>query len=310
MKCMFCGGKSKKFGKTGRGTQRYRCMECSKTFTEHIEGSKLPMEKAMLVIQLLLEGSSVRSIERISGAHRDTVLALMVSMGEKCERFLEERIQNVAVKDVQADEIWAYVRMKEKTKVRKEIEDDQLGDAYTFVGIERHSKLVLCWHLGRRSYPDTFEFTEKLYRATGTHWQLTTDGFKPYINAVVHSLGARNVDFAQLIKVYAHPTADEHNYTPPKVISTVSVEVYGTPDSDRICTSHVERANLTMRMQMRRFTRLTNGFSKKWENLKAMLALYFAYYNFCRVHSTIRVTPAMESGLTGHIWTLKELLAA
>lgn len=214
------------------------------------------------------------------------------------------------MRDVQADEIWAYVKMKEKTKVRRGIGDNEIGDAYTFVGIERHTKLVLAWHLGRRDYADTFEFTEKLYRATGTHYQLTTDGFKPYINAVVHSLGARNVDFAQLIKVYAHPNPDEHNYSPPKVIKTVSVEVYGTPDSDRICTSHVERANLTMRMQMRRFTRLTNGFSKKWENLKAMLALYFAYYNFCRVHSTIRVTPAMESGLTNRIWTLKELISA
>jgi IS1 family transposase len=263
-----------------------------------------------LALQLLLEGTSVRSAERITGAHRDTILDLMVRAGERCERFLEDRIQNVAVRDVQADEIWAYVKMKEKEKVRRDIEDDRLGDAYTFVGIERHTKLVLCWHLGRRSYDDTFAFTEKLYRATGTHWQLTTDGFKAYQNAVIHSLGARDVDFAQLVKVYAHPSADDHTYSPPTVINSVPVEIYGNPDPDRICTSHVERSNLTMRMQMRRFTRLTNGFSKKWENLKAMLALFFAYYNFGRIHSTIRVTPAMEAGLTDHIWELKELLAA
>src|SRR5262249_6618600 len=148
--------------------------------------------------------------ERLVGINRNTIMDLMVLVGEKCERFLDERIQNVAVKDIQADEIWSYIRMKEKQKTRKGIEDDRVGDAYTFVGIERHTKLVLAWHLGRRDYPDTFAFTEKLYRATGTHWQLTTDGFAAYRNSVVHSLGARNVDFAQLVKVYAHPNPDEH----------------------------------------------------------------------------------------------------
>jgi IS1 family transposase len=281
MNCPVCKRKAVKRGLTERRTQRYLCRNCKRTFSDHLENSRVPIDKALLV-----------------------------QAGERCERFLEDRIQNVSVKDVQADEIWAFVRMKEKRKVRKEIEDDRIGDAYTFVAIERHTKLVLAWHLGRRTYPDTFEFTEKLYRATGTHYQLTTDGFKAYQNAVIHSLGARNVDFAQLVKVYAHPNPDEHNYSPPKVINSVPVEIYGQPDPDRICTSHVERSNLTMRMQMRRFTRLTNGFSKKWENLKAMLALFFAWYNFVRVHSTIRVTPAMESGLTGHVWTLKELLAA
>jgi IS1 family transposase len=270
----------------------------------------LDFDRALKAIQLFCEGCSVRTTERVTEINLRTLLKLLVVAGEKCERFLEERIQNVAVRDVQADEIWAFVKMKEKEKVRRDIEDDRLGDAYTFVGIERHSKLVLCWHLGRRTYDDTFAFTEKLYRATGTHWQLTTDGFKAYQNAVIHSLGARDVDFAQLVKVYAHPSADDHTYSPPTVINSVPVEIYGNPDPDRICTSHVERSNLTMRMQMRRFTRLTNGFSKKWENLKAMLALYFAYYNFCRVHSTIRVTPAMEAGLTGHIWSIEELLTA
>jgi IS1 family transposase len=184
-----------------------------------------------------------------------------------------------------------------------------MGDAYTFVATERDTKLVLSWHLGRRTYFDTFTFTEKLYRATAKGFQMTTDGFAAYRNAVVHSLGAHGVDFAQLVKVYA-ATQDEHRYSPAQVISAEPVPVFGNPDPDRICTSHVERANLTMRMQIRRFTRLTNGFSKKWMNLKAALGLYFAWYNFCRVHSTIRVTPAMESGLTDHIWSLNELLAA
>jgi transposase-like protein/IS1 family transposase len=294
MVCHNCQIEAKKHGRDRKGNQRWKCDQCRKTYSDRpekpLENMYLDFDRALKAIQLLCEGCSVRTTMRVTEINLRTLLKLLVIVGEKCERFLEERIQNVAVKDVQADEIWAYVKMKEKEKVRRDIEDDRLGDAYTFVGIERHTKLVLCWHLGRRSYDDTFAFTEKLYRATGTHWQLTTDGFKPYQNAVVHSLGARNVDFAQLVKVYAHPNADEHNYSPPKVINSVPVEIYGQPDPDRICTSHVERANLTMRMQMRRFTRLTNGFSKKWENLKAMLALYFAWYNFCRVHSTIRVT--------------------
>src|SRR5205807_847093 len=157
--------------------------------------------------------------------------------GEKCERLLDEKIRKVKVNDLQLDEIWAYVGMKEKTKKRKGKDEATLGDAYTFVAFERDSKLILAWHLGRRTERDTLLFTEK------------------------------------------------------------------------ICTSHVERQNLNIRMAMRRFTRLTNAFSKKWENLKAALALYFAYYNFCRIHKTIRCTPAMEAGITGHVWELKELLA-
>jgi transposase-like protein/IS1 family transposase len=314
MKCRDCQIEATKRGKDRKGNQRWKCGQCGKGFTEPCEKPLgrmiLDFDRALKAIQLLCEGCSVRTTERVTEINLRTLLKLLVIVGEKCERFLEDRIQNVAVRDVQADEIWAFVKMKEKEKVRRDIEDDRLGDAYTFVGIERHSKLVLCWHLGRRSYDDTFAFTEKLYRATGTHWQLTTDGFKAYQNAVIHSLGARDVDFAQLVKVYAHPSADDHTYSPPTVINSVPVEIYGNPDPDRICTSHVERSNLTMRMQMRRFTRLTNGFNKKRENLKAMLALYFAYYNFCRVHSTIRVTPAMEAGLTDHIWELSELVGA
>jgi transposase-like protein/IS1 family transposase len=314
MVCHYCRNEAKKYGKDRKGHQRFHCPICSKTFVEDYDKPlgemRLPLDKALSVIQHLCEGVSVRSTERLLNVHRDTILNLLVTVGEKCERFLEERIQNVTVKDVQADEIWSYVRMKEKEKVRREIEDDTIGDAYTFVAIERHSKLVICWHLGRRSYDDTFEFTEKLYRATGTHYQLTTDGFKPYANAVVHSLGARNVDFAMLVKTYASPALDEHRYAPPTVTGSIRIPVYGEPDPHRMCTSHIERSNLTMRMQLRRFTRLTNGFSKKWPNLKAALALFFAWYNFVRVHSSIRVTPAMEAGLTDHVWTIGELLTA
>jgi IS1 family transposase len=211
----------------------------------------------------------------------------------------------VPVKEIQADEIWSFIGKKEKALQRKD--DPTFGDAYCFVGIERNSKLVLAWHLGRRTSRDAEAFTEKLNEAASGKFQITTDGFKGYIDAVSRSLGTR-VDFAQLIKVYAATPEGERRYSPAEVVAMEVVPIIGRPDPKKICTSHVERQNLTMRMQIRRFTRLTNGFSKKWENHYAMLALYFAYYNFVRIHSTIRVTPAMEAGLTDHVWTLKELL--
>jgi IS1 family transposase len=178
----------------------------------------------------------------------------------------------------------------------------------TFVGIERNTKLVLAWHLGQGDITDTEAFTEKLERATSGHFQLTTDGWAPYIPAVSYSLGTR-VDFAQLIKVYQNNREGEQKYSPPEVVETITRPQIGNPDPRRVCTSIVERQNLSMRTSIRRLTRLTNAFSKKWENLQAMLALYFAFYNFCRVHSSIRCTPAMESGITNHVWSLRELLA-
>lgn len=272
----------------------------------------LPMDKAVLCVQLLVEGNSLRSVERITGVTLHTLLDLLNLVGEKCERLLNDKIQGLAVKDVQADEMWGFVGMKEKTKKRKQTADplgtdSTLGDAYTFVAIECHTKLVLAWHLGRRTVGHTIDFTEKLYQATSGRFQLTTDGFKAYPDAVAYSLGTR-VDFAQLVKVYAQPRDGEHRYSPAEVVSAVPSPRWGNPNPERICTSHVERQNLTMRMMIRRLTRLTNAFSKKWGNLKAALALYFAYYNFCRIHKTIRCTPAMEAGIANTVWTVKDLL--
>jgi IS1 family transposase len=218
---------------------------------------------------------------------------------------LEKTIRNIHVRDVECDEIWGYVGCKEKRNVNG---DPLRGDAYCFVAIERNTKLVLTWHLGRRTARDTFAFTEKINEATQGQFQITTDGFKPYIDAVHTSLGTR-VDFAQLVKVYAAPRDGEQRYSPAEVIDTVPLPRWGQPELSRICTSHVERQNLSIRMGMRRMTRLTNAFSKKWENLKAAYALWFAFYNFCRLHQTLRVTPAMEAALTDHVWTIETLLA-
>ena len=200
--------------------------------------------------------------------------------------------------------------MKEKTKARQGRDGVTVGDAYTFVGIERNSKLVLAWHLGRRTERDTVAFTEKLAAATEGSFQVTTDGFRAYQDAVVLSLGAQGVDFAQLVKLYAADVESETRYSPAECIGCKKVPVFGHPDMGKVSTSHVERQNLTMRMHMRRLTRLTNAFSKNWEKLYAMLALYFAWYNFCRIHQTLRVTPAMEAGISDHVWEISELLQA
>lgn len=315
MTCHNCQIKAQKFGKDRKGQQRFRCVGCNKRFTEPTEkplnNMYLPLDKALLCLQLLVEGSSLRSIERITGVSLRTLLDLLVLAGEKCERLLDEKIRKVKVNDLQLDEIWAYVGMKEKTKKRKGKDEMTLGDAYTFVAFERDSKLILAWHLGRRTEHDTLLFTEKIFQAVdGTQGriQVSTDGFAAYPDALAYSIGTR-ADYAQLIKIYGAPEPDEHRYSPSRVIEAIPQVVFGNPDPEKICTSHVERQNLNIRMAMRRFTRLTNAFSKKWENLKAALALYFAYYNFCRIHKTIRCTPAMEAGITGHVWELKELLA-
>lgn len=314
MNCQKCNGKTKRFGKDRKGQQRYRCLTCKVTFIDpdikRVDGMLVPEDKALLCLQLLVEGNSVRSTERITCIHRDTILDLLVMVGEKCERMMEERIKGLVVKDVQADEIWGFIGMKQRAKNFRGIEDDGIGDAWTFVAIERHSTLVLAWHLGQRTRTDTVAFTEKIAHATAGSFQISTDGFKAYQDAVVYSLGGQYVDFAQLVKVYASSREGEQRYSPAECTGAIKVKVHGNPDLDRLCTSHIERQNLTIRMGMRRMTRLTNAFSKKWENHHAHLALHFAYYNFCRVHSTLRVTPAMEAGLTDHIWTLRELLAA
>ncbi len=310
MKSPCCQFESKRFGKDRKGTQRYRCHGCGKTFAAPVvkpfDSMHLPVEKGIAALELLLEGCSVNTAQRLTGVHHTTILSLLVLAGEKCERLLAKKIVNVPVTDVQADEIWSFVGKKQKA-VRPD-DDPNFGDAYCFVAMETHSKLVLNFALGKRNQQTTDSFVEGLRLATSRkRFQITTDGFAPYRTAIPNTLGDR-ADFAQLIKVYRATPEGEHRYSPAEVVSTEVVPVMGDPDPKKICTSHIERQNLTMRMQMRRFTRLTNGFSKKWENHWAALCLWFAFYNFCRVHTRIRVTPAMEADITDHIWSVRELL--
>jgi transposase-like protein/IS1 family transposase len=318
MTCHNCSSLCKKFGKFGpQRIQRYRCNKCKRTFSEAHEAPQGPLgdmrislDKAETILKLMLEGMSIRSIQRITGAHQKTILDLLVLAGKKAERIMNDKVKGVAVKDVEADEIWGFVGMKRNTRTYKGITDPFVGDAYTFVGIERNTKLILAWHLGDRDTVSTEAFTEKLSYATSGHFQLSTDGYASYPEAVHYSLGTR-VDYAQLIKVYGQQDTDgERKYSPPEVVSTMTKYIIGHADPRRVCTSIVERSNLSIRTSVRRLTRLTNAFSKKWENLYAMMSLYFCWYNFCRIHSSIRCTPAMETGITNHVWTVRELLAA
>jgi IS1 family transposase len=269
----------------------------------------VPMDKAVLALKLLIEGSSIRTVERVTDLHRDTICRLLILAGEKAEKIMAKHVNNIKPNDVECDEIWGFVGKKEGHKTEEEAENDSLGDTYCFVAIERNSKIVINFALGRRNQTTTDVFIEGLRDAVapGHHFQITTDGFSPYLSAITTTLG-HQVHFAQLIKVYSAPTEGEGRYSPATVESVRVVPVIGNPDPKRICTSIVERQNLTIRMQVRRMTRLTNGFSKKWENHWAALCLHFAYYNFCRVHKSLRVTPAMEAGIADHVWTIAELL--
>jgi transposase-like protein/IS1 family transposase len=315
MTCPSCEGTEiKKFGKHRNGLQRFQCKACRSTFTEdHAPSFRvadyLKDKRGIMALKLLVEGCSVRSVERLTGIRRDSIIDLLLIAGERCERLMDRLIQDVPVSDVQADEIWSFVGKKER---RKKMDDDEiLGDSYCWVAIEARTKLVLTFVVGKRTAKDAYEFTRKLRQATSEtkRFQLTTDGLQAYIPAVDLNLSDR-CDYAQLIKIYTSPREGEQRYSPGEVVEAVPVVISGSPNKYRICTSHVERQNLTMRMQIRRLTRLTNAFSKKFESHKAAIALHFAYYNFCKLHQTLRVTPAMEAGITDRVWTISEVLEA
>jgi transposase-like protein/IS1 family transposase len=317
MLCPDCDSQTRRFGRNRNGSQRYRCDVCEFTFTDEVtrpvDRRFVEEPRMTLCLTMLLEGSSVRSMERVTHTHRDTILAALVTAGENCERFHARTVHAIPVEDVQVDEIWSFVICKEKTRERRNYGQDH-GDCYTFTGIERTTKLLLAWHVGKRCTEDARTFCGKLNHAVSGRFQLTTDGYGAYLTAVPGSFPG-GVDYATLVKVYGTPTEeDRRRYSPGQVIDVIPTAQIGNPDPARICTSHVERSNLTIRMGTRRFTRLTNAFSKKWANHEAALALFFCFYNFARPHQTLtefmgyKCTPAMRAGLTDHVWTVPELL--
>jgi IS1 family transposase len=279
---------------------------------------RIDHDKAVQCLEMLLEGVSLRSTERLTGLAHATVLKLLETIGTRAQYYWITAMRNLPASNVQADECWGFVYAKEKTCVRKHLGPD-CGDAYTFLAIERDTKLVLAWHIGRRDPQDTAWFSEKLRAATSGRFQLTTDGFKPYCTAIPEAFSG-NIDFAQLVKIYgkAKEPKAEARYSPAEITGIRKREMWGHPDMDQVSTSFVERKNLSIRMGVRRMTRLTNAFSKKWENHEAHLALWFLYYNFCRPHATLSkaidgqsrrpTTPAIAAGLADHVWSLGELL--
>jgi transposase-like protein/IS1 family transposase len=314
MNCQACNIKCRKYGKHPNGLQRFKCPVCRKNYTEdhtRLFGSMIVAEdKALLAIQLLLEGTSIRSAERITGLHRDTIMRLLLVAGERCAKLMDEKMRNLRCQRIQGDELWCFVGKKQRNV---QIEDSpELGDAWVFVALDADSKLIPAYTVGKRNRETTYSFLTTLRNriAEQHRFQLTTDGFHFYRKGV-EDVFAGQADFAQLIKLYGdhgqHDAAGR--YSPAPMIETIIKVRDGRPDSRYISTSYVERSNLSIRMALRRFTRLTNAYSKKLDNLKAACALYFAYYNFCRVHLSIRVSPAVESGITDHIWTLRELLS-
>lgn len=314
MNCPNCNSLSKKDGKDRKCDQRFKCTECGKRFSiqkEKLLGAMiLSEEKALLCLNLLVEGNSVRSTERITGVHRTTIFSLLETVGQKCIWIQETLVKNVEVGFVEADEIWSYVAMKDRTKAAKEIKDEKIGTAYTFTAIDAQSKLIVAWHLGTRTEEHALTFLKKIRSAVDqeTVFQISTDAWPGYNNTVPAILG-NQAHYGQIIKMYGVPNPADVRYSAGECIGCKKTKKVGNPNRKNISTSIVERQNLTMRMSMRRFTRLTNGFSKKWDNLNYMLAIYFAYYNFCRSHKTLNdATPAMAANLTGTIWSLKDLL--
>jgi len=267
----------------------------------------LSLEKQSLVLTSLVEGNSIRSIERICDVHRDTIMRLMVRAGEKASELHDIYMRDLNLKTVQADEIWCYVAKKQKHLKKDETDDPFLGDQYVFVALDADTKLVPVYTIGKRNGTTAYQFIYELAIRINSRIQLSTDSFRPYFN-VVDSVFGIDIDYAQIHKQYGNEPGGEKRYSPAQIIGIDIIPLLGRPNVNNISTSYVERQNLTMRMQMRRFTRLTNGFSKKFKNLVASVHLHFFHYNFMRIHRSLRVTPAMEANVSKHLWTWGELL--
>lgn len=272
--------------------------------------NQLPIEKRVQIINQLVEGSSLRAASRISGCSINTVTKLLVDVGRACQAFHDETVRGLASKRVQCDEIWSFVYAKEKNAPEEKLEAGEAGDVWTWTGLDADSKLIISWYVGNRDAASANVFMQDVADRLKNRVQLTTDGFKPYLEAVGDVFGSR-IDFAQLVKIYGgseEGNVNERRYSQAECTGTKVRNVEGNPDRKHVSTSYVERQNLTMRMHMRRFTRLTNAFSKKVENHCYAIALHFVYYNFVKIHKTLRVTPAIEAGITKDLMEIEDIV--
>jgi IS1 family transposase len=266
----------------------------------------LSKEKRVQVVSCLVEGNSIRATVRLTGAAKNTVVRLLADVGRACSIYQDRAFRGLICKKLQCDEVWSFVGAKEKNTT-KETKAKGWGDCWTWTALDAETKLVPCWYVGTRDADAAFHFMHDLAARLAHRVQLTTDGHKPYLTAVADAFGG-DIDYATLTKIYGEGPKMEARYSPAQCMGARKALISGRPEHAHVSTSFVERHNLTIRMGNRRFTRLTNAFSKKVENHEHMLALFFCYYNFCRVHQTLRVTPAMEAGVSTHVWELREII--
>lgn len=270
--------------------------------------NRLSNEDRARILHLLCEGMSIRAITRLTGASKNTVAKLLIDAGKACMAFHDENVRNVKTARVQVDEIWSFTYAKERNVATAKAAPVGAGDTWTWTAIDADTKLIISYLVGERDSEYAMAFIDDLRQRVVTRFQLTSDGLNAYIGAVEEAFGD-DIDYAQLVKVYGNTPGPAGRYSPPECIGAEKRRVRGRPDIDHVSTSFVERSNLTMRMHMRRFTRLTNAFSKKVENHAYAVALHMMYYNFVRIHKTLRVTPAMAAGVTDRLWEIGDIVA-
>ncbi len=268
--------------------------------------NKLSLARQAQIISALVEGNSIRSVERMTNTHRDTIMRLMVRVGEGCAMLADQQMRGLDCRRLQMDEIWTYVGKKQRF-VTSADDKSRVGDQWTFVALDADTKLVPAYRIGKRDLETATAFVSDLSDRLLNRVQLSSDALAAYVEATERAFGA-DVDYGQIVKIYEAEPIGPGRYSPPQVTSVQRRIITGCPEQDHISTSFVERQNLTMRMSMRRFTRLTNAFSKKVENLKAAVSLHFAHYNLVRLHKSLRVTPAMAAGVTNRLWSIEEIV--
>lgn len=270
--------------------------------------NKLDAKRRAQIVAALVEGASINSVCRMTGVSNNTVLKLLADLGKACAAYQDRTLRNLPCKRVQADEIWSFCYAKEKNLPDEMKGKFGFGDVWTWTAIDADSKLIISWLVGGRSVSYASKFMADVASRLTNRVQLTTDGHKAYLRAVEKAFGAE-IDYAMLEKLYsASPSEGATRYSPANCCGTKTYQIQGNPDGEHISTSFAERQNLTMRMSMRRFTRLTNAFSKKVENHQHAVAMYMMFYNFCRIHKTLRITPAMSAGVSDHVWSLEEMV--
>jgi len=271
--------------------------------------NRLDTKERAQILQMLCEGMAIRAVARVTGKSKNTISKLLVDAGKVCSAYQDEHFRNLKTTRVEVDEIWSFVYAKKKNVATAKAAPEGAGDVWTWTAIDADSKLVMSWIVGGRDGEYALSFMDDLKSRLANRVQLTSDGHRAYLEAVEEAFGA-DVDYAQIVKMYGKgPDAAKGRYSPAECTGIKKIRVEGDPDINKVSTSYVERQNLTMRMHMRRFTRLTNGFSKKVANHEASISLHFMYYNFVKIHKTLKCTPAMAAGVTPKLWEMKDVVA-